>query len=254
VKRLSKTAALYVTAALVCLVCLPARAALINNGGFETGLTGWSVVNQVGSDGTFFAQTGTLSPVTGDPVPAPPGGTFAAMADAGGPGSHVLFQDFIAPASSGPTFLSFDLFIGNRADDFRSPDTLDFNAIVDFAGVLNQQARVDLLHGLTDPFSVSPTDVVLKVFQTQPGDALVSGYTHFSVDITSLLNANANTGLRLRFAEVDNVFTFQLGVDNVSIGPAGAGQAAPEPASYLLVIIGLFGLAAWRRRALVSSP
>ena len=76
----------------------------------------WTRADQLGSDGTFSLQAGTLSPVNGDPVPAPPGGTYAAMTDAQGPGSHVLYQDFVVSASSAT--LSFDLFIGNRADAF----------------------------------------------------------------------------------------------------------------------------------------
>ena len=61
---------------------------LILNGGFESGFSSWIRVNQVGSEGTFFLQTGTLSPLVGDPVPSPPEGVTAAMTDAAGPGSH----------------------------------------------------------------------------------------------------------------------------------------------------------------------
>ena len=63
---------------------------ILTNGGFESGFAGWSRADALGSDGTFSIQTGTLSPVNGDPVPAPPGGTRAAMSDGGAPGSHVL--------------------------------------------------------------------------------------------------------------------------------------------------------------------
>jgi hypothetical protein len=131
------------------------------------------------------------------------------------------------PASVGQTFLAFDLFVGNRAGGFFTPNHLDF-ATVD----LNQQARVDLLLGGTDPFSVLSTDVVLNAFRTDIGEQVVSGYNHFSVDVTSALNANAGTTLRLRFAEVDNVFAFQFGVDNVSLTSA-AVTGVPEPPSLL---------------------
>src|SRR3954469_20032278 len=72
-----------------------ARATVIANGSFESGLSNWFRADQVGSDGTFFVQSGTSSPVNGDPVPAPPAGVSAAMTDAQGPGSHVLYQDFL---------------------------------------------------------------------------------------------------------------------------------------------------------------
>src|SRR5438552_10760046 len=58
---------------------------VISNGGFEAGLTSWTKADQLGSEGTFFNQSGTVSPVNGDPVPAPPEGTKAAMTDAQGP-------------------------------------------------------------------------------------------------------------------------------------------------------------------------
>src|SRR6266436_6148059 len=132
---------------------------VIANGGFESGLTSWTRVDQLGSEGTFFSQSGTLSPVNGNPVPAPPEGSMAAMTDADGPGSHVLYQDFAATA--GGAALSFALFIGNRADRFVPPASLDFST-----PALNQQARVDILKNTTDPFSVAATDVLLNLYQT----------------------------------------------------------------------------------------
>src|SRR5262245_36153965 len=132
----------------VLISCLFAAATasatpLIFNGGFESGFASWVRADQIGSEGTFFLQTGTLSPLSGDPVPAPPEGMTAAMTDAFGPGSHVLYQDFIVAGTG--AFLSFNLFIGNRADRFATPATLDFST-----PSLNQQARVDILKGGSD--------------------------------------------------------------------------------------------------------
>ncbi|HKA46305.1 MAG TPA: PEP-CTERM sorting domain-containing protein [Burkholderiales bacterium] len=206
----------------------PAHAVpMILNGGFESGLASWTKADQLGSEGTFALQSGTVSPVNGDPVPTPPGGTFAAMTDAQGPGSHVLFQDFVV--TPGSATISFALFIGNRGNSFftPSPASLDFST-----PALNQQARVDILKGGTNAFSVAAADVLLNLFQTNPGDPLVSGYTTHGVDVSALFAAHIGETLRLRFAEVDNVFTFQLGVDNVSINPTAA--TVPEPSSTLL--------------------
>src|SRR4051794_16941074 len=82
---------------------------ILINGGFESGFSGWTRADQLGSEGTFLLQTGTTSPVNADPVPAPPEGTSAAMTDAAGPGSHVLYQDFVATAGSAS--LSFAVFV-----------------------------------------------------------------------------------------------------------------------------------------------
>jgi len=213
---------------------------LITNGGFESGFTGWTIADALGSDGTFFLQSGTASPLNADPVPSPPGGTTAAMTDAQGPGSHALYQDLVVPTSLGSAVLTFDLFIGNRAEDFftPSPASLDFST-----PALNQQVRVDILLAGTDPFSVSSSDVLLNLLQTNPGDPLISGYTSHSADLTALLNASVGQTLRLRFAETDNVLIFQAGVDNVSLDV----QPIPEPNTLLLVGISLTGIVAFRR-------
>src|SRR5688572_13540257 len=82
------------SAILAGVLSFQAQADLISNGGFESGFSDWTRVDQVGSDGTFHLQSGTASPVNGDAVPAPPGGSTAAMTDAQGPGAHVLYQIF----------------------------------------------------------------------------------------------------------------------------------------------------------------
>jgi len=222
---------------LVCALALRAPAASINNGGFESGFAGWTKADQLGSEGTFALQTGAASPANGTAVPAPPGGSTAAMSDAQGPGSHVLYQTFMVTAPVPQTVVSFDLFIGNRAAAFSTPSNLDFAT-----PTLNQQARVDILTGGADPFSVSAADVLMNLFQTTSGNALVSGYSHYASDITALLNSHLNTPLTLRFAETDNVFTFQFGVDNVGIQEAASSM-------WLLMAGGLFVVARIRQRA-----
>lgn len=226
-----------VQAALACLLAAQAQAGFITNGGFEAGLSGWTTSDQLGSEGSFLLQTGSTSPVTLAPVPAPPAGSAAAMTDAEGPGSHVLYQDFVVPTMLPGAVVRFSLFINNGAPDFYTPDHLDF-ATPD----LNQQARVDLMTTTADPFSTAAGDVLQNLFMTQAGDALVSGYTHFQVDVTSVLRAHAGDTLRLRVAETDNVFTFNLGVDNVDV------SAVPEPATWTLMIGALAAIGFVRRR------
>lgn len=234
------------TAAAVALILAtasarPARAdfQLINNGGFDSGFAGWNRADSVGSEGTFLLQSGALSPLTGTPVPAPPSGV-AAMTDAEGPGSHVLYQDFVVPAGITGGTLRFSLFVGNRGPSFFTPNP----ASLDFATpALNQQARVDILRAGSDPFGVSAADVLLNAFQTNPGTTFGPGYTTITVDVGAILAARGGQTLRLRFAEVDNVNPFQLGVANVSL------TAVPEPSSLALCgVAGLLCLAHLRRR------
>jgi hypothetical protein len=223
------------------LACLPARAELITNGGFESGFAGWSRLDQLGSEGTFFIQTGTLSPVNGFAVPAPPEGTSAAMTDAEGPGTHVLYQDFIVPAISTGYQLSFSLFLNNAngAPQYYTPDTLDFST-----PALNQQARVDIMRSTADPFSVDPADILATLYRTNSGDPLLTPYLGLAFDVTPLLQAETGQTLRLRFAAVDNVAPFNVGIDNVSI------EVVPEPSTWAMMIGAVAGLAVMRRRRL----
>lgn len=241
------TQSIVLTCALACSLA-PARAAeLITNGGFESGFTGWTHADSAGSDGSFFLQTGTASPINSMSVPAPPGGATAAMTDAQAPGSHVLYQDFTITAPVGSAILSFDTYLGNQAGGFFVPDpnTLDF-AVAAF----NQQARVDILLGGASAFSLSADDVLLNIYQTTSATFADPGYTSHSADIAAVLNAHLNTVLRLRFAETDNVSTFQFGADNVSL----ATSAVPEPASFVTVGFGiLLCCASLRIRRLFAS-
>lgn len=235
---------LFIGAAL-CLTLLPTveAASAISNGGFESGLAAWTRVDSLGSDGTFFTQSGTQGPANADPVPAPPQGTWAAMSDAQGPGSHVLYQDFVAMA--GPTALRFSLFIGNRADRFATPPNLDWTT-----EELNQQGRVDILKAGSDPFSVAAGDILQSLYQSAVGDPLVEGYAAYSFDLSALLAAHDGQTLRLRFAEADNLASFQMGVDDVrfeSLSPI------PEPSSALLLVAGCVVILMSRRRTL-SRP
>lgn len=221
----------------------PAQAVpVILNGGFEAGLSSWTRLDQIGSDGSFMLQSGTLSPLNGDPVPPPTEGLNAAMTDAFGPGSHLLYQDFLA--SAGAATLSFDLSLGNRADRYATPASLDF-ALTSQIGsqTHNQQARVDILQAGANPFSVDAADILLTLYHTQVGDALVAGYNTVTADLSALLAANDGQLLRLRFAETDNLGPFQMGIDDVRIV---ATATVPEPASGALLAAALAAIAATR--------
>jgi hypothetical protein len=179
----------------------------VTNGNFETGnLNGWTVVNQPGSGGDWFAYSGTTSPLTSNPIAPPPQGTFAATTDQQRPGSHVLYQD-IALARKAKHKLSFFLYYNTFAPGFFTPDTLDFT------GSPNQQYRVDVLKPTADPFSVDPNDVLARIFRTEVGDPTTLAPTIKTFDLTPF----AGQTVRLRFAEVDNLGVFLASTDNVKV-------------------------------------
>jgi hypothetical protein len=170
------------------------------------------------------------------------------MTDQQGPGSHVLYQDFLVDAGSGPRFLKFSLFLNSGAE-FVTPGTLDFAT-----AALNQQARVDIMTTSANLFSVAGGDVLQNLFQTQPGDPLTSGYTTYTIDVTSLLTAHVGQTLRLRFAEADNVFFMNFGVDDVAFVDRPSSDVVPEPSSLALVWGGLLPLLALRLRRRGAHP
>jgi hypothetical protein len=185
----------------------PSSAATVVNGGFETGnFSGWTVVNQSGGSGDWFVYTGTSSPLTGFPIAAPPEGTFAAVTDQFGPGSHVLYQDVVLESGFRHT-LSLVVYYENQAGIFFAPPTLDFTEFP------NQQYRIDVLRATADPFSTDPSDVLANVFQTREGDPASLPPTTISFDLTAF----AGMTVRIRFAEVDNQLFFNASVDDVRI-------------------------------------
>ena len=218
-----------------------AHGSLITNGGFEsnggvnsTALTSWSTFNS--GSGFWYAQSGTTSPISGHAVPSQPGGSFAAMTDQSGPGTHILWQDFVVPVGISSATLAFDLFLGNRDGAFTPGLALTH------VGGTNQQARVDILTASSSATSIAPGDVLLNVYQTGAADPLISGYTTETSTLTALLQANEGNTLRVRFAEVDNSGYFQMGVDNVNLI-----TVVPEPGTALFGFA-CVGVAALRRR------
>ena len=101
---------------------------------------------------------------------------------------------------------------------------------------------MDIIKPSANVFSVAAADVLQNLYQTAPGNSLVSGYTSIARDISALLLANQGQTLRLRFTEVDNVAPLNLGVDNVDI------NVVPEPASGVMIAGAIAGLAMMRRR------
>lgn len=185
----------------------PATAATVVNGGFETGtFNGWTVLNQANGSGNWFVYSGTTSPLSASTLPSPPQGTYAATSDQTGPGSHVLYQD-VALEPGAAHVLSFILYYNNQNGAFFTPATLDYTVNP------NQQYRVDIMRPAASPFSVAPADVLLPVFRTNVGAPASLAPTTLTAD----LSAFAGMTVRIRFAEVDNQFYFQAGVDAVSI-------------------------------------
>jgi hypothetical protein len=202
-----------IAAVLVLLVAgallspLSANAATISNGGFETGnLSGWLLQNING--GSWYAYSGTSSPLSALTIAAPPQGSFAAVSDEGGPSTHILYQDIaLEPAFTHK--LSLIVYYNSNAPiAVPSPDSLD-----DTVAMPNQQYRIDVMKPSAPLTSVSSSDILLTIFRTNAGAPQVLAPTTKTVDLTPF----AGQTVRLRFAEVDNESFFNASVDAASL-------------------------------------
>lgn len=213
-------------------------AELVVNGSFEQNagagtqvFTGWQSQSQAGSQGGFYAQQGTASAITPVTVPAPPQGSFAAMSDQPGPGSHALYQDIAIPAGQN-AMLTASVYVQNATALAAAPASLDYSGATP-----NQQVRIDVVTTAAAWNDVG-AGVLANVFQWPPAGApapaaTAGGYQTVQRD----LSAFAGQTVRLRIAEVDNRQSLFFGVDAVSVqtsnGPV-VPLAAPANLSYLL--------------------
>lgn len=229
-----------VLATLLAVGVAPAGAApLLLNGDFETGtFASWTVDN--GGSGNWFVDTpGTTTPFSGHTTSAAggdPHGSWYAVSDQTGAGTHGLRQSFTVAAGS-TVHLSFDMFVNNY-------DGTVGNTALDHTGGPVEHGRVDILTAGATAFDTG-AGVVQNVYDGFDAGANPHPFTHYDFDITAAVGGGGT--FQVRFAESDNQSFFNMGIDNVSID---AVSGVPEPASLVTLAIGVAGLMGytWRRR------
>ena len=210
---------------------------LISNGGFESGLSAWTVSDLAGGSGSWFSVSGTSAPLSGLSTVGPFVGSGYALSDQVGPGTHALTQTFTVAPSASSVILSFNMFANSYGGSVAN------GGVLDHTGAAVELGRVDLLSVGAGAFDTG-AGVISNFFSGVDSGSTPNPYTSYTFDITSLVAAGGT--FQLRFAESDNQGFFNMGVDNVSID-AQAG-AVPEPGSIALLGLGLFGMASLRRR------
>ena len=94
----SKLGGLAAMSVLWAAVSAPVGAVeLLSNGDFSAGLAGWTVTDQAGGAGSWYADTvGSTTPVSALPTSALGGGAgLYVVSDQTGPGTHALTQGFL---------------------------------------------------------------------------------------------------------------------------------------------------------------
>lgn len=218
---------------------------LITNGDFETGtFAGWTTFDQALSfvPGAWFIDVpGTTTPASVSPTAAnASGGSFYAVSDQGGGGTHALIQSFVVPLGVTSLTLAFDMFVNDQS----GAGPIVNLAGLDFTAVPNQHARVDILTAAAPPLSTAVADVVSNHYLGIDPLPNPNPYTAYSIPLVGL---TPGTTYQLRFAEVDNQLFFNQGVDNVSI-LAEVDQVVPEPTSLALFGMGVLGAGIGARR------
>jgi hypothetical protein len=202
-------------AVAVALLVVPgsAGAAIVNNGDFETGnLSGWQTSNQ--GPGNWFAYGGTVAPLSMNSIPAPPQGSFAAIADQTNVSRQILYQDVTLPPAGSQVRLSLIAYY--TADALIvSPDTLDVSSTE------NEQYRIDVMRPGAAVDSVASGDILATVLRTQTGAPIVLAPTQKTAD----LSAFAGQTVRLRFAVATTNDNLDGGADAVAINGLTVGQA-----------------------------
>lgn len=219
---------------------------LLVNGGFESGdFTGWTISDRADSSGSFFIGDGSgATPLSSQESVGPASGTFYAVSDQLGPGTHALAQAFTVPGRALSAMLSFAMFV----NDWSGVGPLLDPSGLDHTAGPNQHARVDILSLGAAPFDTGAGVVASLHLGVDAGPG-PHGYTAYAFDLAPLF-MDGGTFI-LRFAEVDNQAGLNQGIDDVGL----RFTPAPEPATLGLLASGLAGL--WmlhRRRRLTRRP
>ena len=214
--------------AIAGALAFPASAAGLVNAGFEAGdLTGWTF-----SEGfvqvVSFADDATQDPIFGEHY-LPTGGAYFAQLTAGvDVGVYsTLSQNFTlggaGSVSGDAAFLAFDSAPFNDDGYVRILNT-DTGALV---------------------YSLFASDV------NTVGDFGHTDWTHFTSGLLGAGTYTLEAGVRNNLEDGDNSVPSQILVDSFAVTDAGPG-GIPEPASWMLMILGFGGLGAMlraRRRA-----
>lgn len=188
-----------------------AQTELIVNGGFETGdFTGWTLenVNFLG-EGGWTINDGTVVPHEFATATAPIAGSYDALTWQNGPGLRRLIAPVVLPAEVTAAMLSWSDRIRNFDffGTYQDPEQ-------EFRVLLENDAGV----------------VIAEVYSTDPGDAPQQlGPNDRSFDLTAVLTPYAGQTVFVVFEQQDELFLFNVNVDDVSLLVEEPAPPPPPP-------------------------
>ncbi|MES1911791.1 MAG: hypothetical protein MHM6MM_004167 [Cercozoa sp. M6MM] len=172
----------------------------------------WQVHNEVVHPevtGNFYVYdtNSALAPVSGLAVPPHAGETRAILGDQNGPGRRVLLHPFRFQKSCNcpAVQVTYDRYVVNYAGVYvPGPINLAHSS---------QYSRVDILGdvaGLSSPYTTSAAELV-TVLEVHDADIANWATVSFNVALPS------SGSYSLRFAEIETLFFYNFGIDNVKI-------------------------------------
>ena len=219
-------------AATLLLLAMNGNASqILNNGSFESGLTGWTVTNSTTDGSSWFVTNLPRTPINGYPTPGPSNGSYYAVTDEIGPGLHAITQTFTDPVGTTSAIVSFDVFMNDVYGLGGNP----------------QISCVCLIPGGADPLTATPIQILygpFDLFQSSP--TITNPYVHVSKDINSFMVPGQTYQLRVL---VKNSNPYDVGVDNFSLNVT----SAPEPSTFVPLALLTALLACWRRMSTRKS-
>ena len=172
----------------------PVFGELIVNGGFESLLGGWT--REDTGAGGWVAVPSTYQPIGMEPPAAPQTGSFYALSQQYGNGTHTLWQQIDLPDSAWPLVLRWSQRVHNHAAVFAT----------------NQEFRVEL-RGRQGEF-------LATLYESAKGDPLISDWTNQVVNLWSFRGQT----VRIALVEEDALGSLNVSLDDVSVF---AGPPAP---------------------------
>jgi len=216
--------------------------ALLANGDFEQGLSGWMEggIPFFGVDGLQFvsplsewhAYDNDGAPWNDNPAGIQPaGGAGMASYYADGPELGILYQAFTVPSAGATVQVAFDFFTPVAGTDSWLACGFDMDCAAALPlGSLESLFRVDLVRADVDPFSTLPGEhlPLLDGTSSYAFPALPLPYLHVELDVSAFVAAGGEYALRFA-GYADDV----IHVDNASV------ELVPEPSTGGLVGVGV---------------